>query len=166
MWPKRPPRVASFPYVGCHRYFITALTRDRCRAFSDASFASSVAAQIPPFFGTRGFAVPAYCLMPDHVHLLLEGTSDDADALEAVRIWKQRVGYAWKSQTKTPLWQTGFYDRVLRERDDTRAVVRYLLNNPVRAGLVREAADYSWSGSSCYTFEELAEHAGDWNPSW
>jgi REP element-mobilizing transposase RayT len=104
--------------------------------------------------------------MPDHVHLLLEGATDDADLREAVRVWKQLVGHAWKSQTKAPLWQTGFHDRVLREGDDTRAVVRYLLNNPVRAGLVQNAADYRWSGSSQYTFEELAEHAGHWRPSW
>ena len=122
--------------------------------------------QIPPFFASRWFAVPAYCLMPDHVHLLLEGTTDEADLREAVRAWKQLVGYAWKSQTKAHLWQTGFHDRVLREGDDTRAVVRYLLNNPVRAGLVGNAADYRWSGSSRYTFEELAEHAGHWRPSW
>ena len=104
--------------------------------------------------------------MPDHVHTLLEGTTDDADVLEAFRVWKQTVGYAWKTRTQAPLWQTGFYDRVLRESDDTRAVVRYLLDNPVRAGLVKDAADYPWSGSSQYTLEELAEHAGDWNPSW
>ena len=122
--------------------------------------------QIPPFFAGRGFAVPAYCLMPDHIHLLLEGTTDDADLREAVRVWKQMVGYAWKRRSNRPLWQGGFHDRVLRERDDTRAVVRYLLNNPVRAGLVQDAADYPWSGSSHYTFEQLAEHAGEWNPSW
>jgi len=98
--------------------------------------------------------------MPDHVHTLLEGTTDDADVLETFRVWKQTVGHAWKRRTQAPLWQTGFYDRVLRESDDTRAVVRYLLNNPVRAGLVKDAADYEWSGSSQYTFEELAEHAG------
>jgi len=122
--------------------------------------------QIPPFFASREFAVPAYCLMPDHVHLFLEGTSNEADLCEAVRVWKQIVGHAWRRHMNVPLWQTGFHDHVLREGDDTRAVVRYLLNNPVRAGLVRDAADYRWSGSSHFTFEELARHAGDWTPGW
>jgi putative transposase len=99
--------------------------------------------------------------MPDHVHLLLEGTADAADLRESVRVWKQLVGYAWKRRTNTQLWQIGFHDHVLRERDDTRAIVRYLLNNPVRAGLVQAASEYPWSGSSLYTFQELAEHAGD-----
>jgi putative transposase len=104
--------------------------------------------------------------MPDHVHLLLEGLSDDADLREAVRVWKQKTGYEWKRFARQPLWQTGFHDRVLRDGDDTRAVVRYLLENPVRAGLVKDAADYRWSGSSSYSFAELAAHAGDWSPTW
>jgi len=164
MWPRRPPRAPSFEYLGRYRYFVTAVTRDRAQSFRNVDFVSQVAAQIPPFFEQRGFAVTAYCLMPDHVHLLLEGISDDADLREAFRVWKQLVGYAWKSRRHEPLWQTGYYDHVLRERDDTCAVVRYLLNNPVRAGLVQDAADYKWSGSSRYTFLELAEHAGTWTP--
>ena len=104
--------------------------------------------------------------MPDHVHLLLEGTSDDADLREAVRSWKQRTGYDWKQRTGMQLWQPGFHDRVMREGDDTRLVVRYILHNPVRAGLVMDARRYPWSGSSQYTFEELLEHAGDWAPEW
>jgi putative transposase len=166
MWPKRPPRAGSFPYLGLYRYLITAVTRNRLPSFCDEDFCTGVAAQIQPFFASRDFSVTAYCLMPDHVHLLLEGTTDAADLREAVRVWKQVVGYAWKQRANTHLWQIGFHDHILRERDDTRAVVRYLLNNPVRAGLVRDAAHYRWSGSSRYTFQELAEHAGDWNPGW
>ena len=166
MWPNRPPRAASFPYLGLYRYLITSVTRNRSPSFRDHDFAQATAKQIPPFFSSRDFAVSAYCLMPDHVHLLLEGTTDAADLREAVRVWKQLVGYAWKCRTNTHLWQIGFHDHVLRETDDTRAVVRYLLNNPVRAGLVQDPSKYPWSGSSRYTFQELAEHAGNWNPGW
>ena len=94
MWPRRPPRAASFSYRGRHRYLVTAVTRDRSPSFSDSRFAGEVVSQIPPFFERRGFAVTAYCLMPNHVHLLLEGVSDDADLREAVRVWKQWVGHA------------------------------------------------------------------------
>ena len=59
--------------------------------------------------------------MPDHLHLLLEGTSDDADLREAVRAWKQRTGYDWKQRTGSRLWQPGFHDRVMRDGDDARA---------------------------------------------
>jgi putative transposase len=104
--------------------------------------------------------------MPDHLHLLLEGSSDAADLREAVRAWKQRTGYDWKARAATQLWQPGFHDRVMREADDTRSVVRYVLENPVRAGLVNSAREYPWSGSSRYTLAELEEHAGAWTPAW
>jgi len=104
--------------------------------------------------------------MPDHVHLLLEGADDTADVVEAMRLWKQRTAFAWKQRTGARLWQKGFHDRLLRDDDDTRAVVRYLLENPVRAGLVRRVKDYPWLGSSRYTLDDLLVRAGDWSPVW
>jgi REP element-mobilizing transposase RayT len=112
MWPSNPPRIKAFPYRGCRRYLITM--------------------KIPPFFAARNFEVLAYCVMPDHLHLLLEGTSEDADLREAVRAWKQWTGYDWKQRTGSRLWQPGFHDRVMRDGDDARAVVAYVLRNPVR----------------------------------
>jgi len=104
--------------------------------------------------------------MPDHLHLFLEGTSDNADLREAVRVWKQRTAFEWKAATGSRLWQPGFHDRVMREGDDDRLVVRYVLQNPVRAGLVNTACDYPWSGSLRYTIAELEQYAGEWRPDW
>ena len=52
------------------------------------------------------------------------------------------------------------------EGDDARSVVRYLLYNPVRAGLVRTAREYPWSGSLRFTLSELEGYAGSWAPEW
>jgi putative transposase len=166
MWPNRPPRVQGFSYLGYQRYFVTLTTHQRAKFFGDRTHAGTLSAQIPAFFGQRGFEVLAYCVMPDHMHLLLEGTTQDADLREVIRAWKQRTGYDWKTRTGTHLWQPGFHDRVMREGDDTRLVVRYILQNPVRAGLVTIARDYPWSGSSRYTPGELEDHAGTWTPQW
>ena len=100
------------------------------------------------------------------MHLLLEGADERADVVETMRTWKQRTGFDWKGRTGTRLWQKGFHDRVLRDSDDTRAVVRYVLENPIRAGLVRQGNEYRWLGSSRYTLDELLEHAGNWTPGW
>ena len=166
MWQNRVRRAKGFDYLGYQRYLITLTTRFRARSFADPPGADALSAQIGPFFAVRHFDVLAYCVMPDHVHLLLEGASDDADLREAVRSFKQRTGYDWKQRMGTQLWQPGFHDRVMRESDETRRVVRYILHNPVRAGLVKDAREYRWSGSSRYTFDELIEHAGDWTPAW
>ncbi|HEV8394115.1 MAG TPA: transposase [Vicinamibacterales bacterium] len=91
--------------------------------------------------GCHRYFVTTYtlCVMPDHVHILPEGMSDDADFRNAVRVWKLRTGYAWRMKHQTALWQIGYWERVLREKDDARAVIRYMLENPARrtGGAVR-----------------------------
>ena len=104
--------------------------------------------------------------MPDHVHLLLEGTLDGADLRETMRIWKQMSAYDWKARSAAQLWQPGFHDHVLRDEEDTRSVVGYILQNPVRARLARCPSEYQWLGSLRYTIVDLEVHAGSWRPSW
>ena len=55
------------------------------------------------------------------------------------------------------MWQTGYFERVLRETDDTRAVVAYILDNPVRRGLVTDPRDYPLSGSGLYAMADLVD---------
>ena len=45
---------------------------------------------------------------------------------------------------KTPVWQEGYYDHGLRDDEDYRAGVRYVMQNPIRAGLVRRVEDYPY----------------------
>jgi putative transposase len=166
MWADRLRRVNGFSYVGFQRYLITISTRFRSRTFANASHAAALSSQISPFFAARHFEVVAYCLMPDHLHVLLEGTAENADLREAVRAWKQRTGYDWKRHSREPLWQPGYHDRVLREGEDTCLIVRYILWNPVRAGLVTTIREYPWIGSLRYSLAELEAHAGQWSPEW
>jgi putative transposase len=102
-------------------------------------------------------ALLAYCFMPDHVHLLAEGMTDRADARAFMILAKKRSGIAYSRRTRKPLWQEGYYDRVLRAGDDVRAVARYMLNNPVRAGLVRHPFEYPHLGSDRWSLVELVE---------
>ena len=47
--------------------------------------------------------------------------------------------------TGESLWQDGYFDRVLRRDDDSTVVVRYMLENPVRAGLARQPEDHPFT---------------------
>jgi len=162
--PNRPPRIAGFSYVGLHVYFLTICCDRRRRWFEDNEMATWLVSQIVETFPAGQFAVIAYCVMPDHVHLLLEGTTDDADLIGAMRVWKQRTGFAWKRRTGQRLWQSGFYDHVLRDEDSVPSIVKYIIGNPVRARLVADASLYPHTGSSRYRFDELAEGVADWRP--
>jgi putative transposase len=82
------------------------------------------------------FDVLAYCMMPDHAHLLVQGLTASAALRPFVGTIKQRSGYAFGRQTGNRLWQKGYYDRTVRDDEDLLCVARYIEANPVRAGLV------------------------------
>ena len=110
------------------------------------------------------FAVIAYCVMPDHLHVLAEGTSEQAALERFVTRFKQATGYEWKRRNHSSLWQEGYFDRVLRDEDPEAGIVNYIVSNPVRSGIVDDPADYPLSGSSRYTYEQLADVIADWSP--
>jgi putative transposase len=94
----------------------------------------------------EGFSILAYCLMPDHVHLVVEGLTDAADMRRFVKIAKQRVVYSLREEHAVRgVWQEGYHDWVLRAEESTEDVIRYVLENPVRARLVEKPEDYPFS---------------------
>ena len=95
--------------------------------------------------------------MPDHFHALLEGTTDGSDLRECVRQFKQRSSCAWKHAHGTALWQRGYWERVLRSDEHTITVARYILDNPVRARLVKAPEAYPFSGSLTMSVRDLLQ---------
>ena len=106
-----------------------------------------------------GFDNIAYCFMPDHVHKVMKASTSSSDAKEYIKRAKQYSGFYYSKQFGTRLWQRYGYDRVALRDDEPRAWVRYVIENPVRAGLVATAEDYPFTGSSLYTMKELIEMA-------
>jgi putative transposase len=153
----RPKRLPTFSYVGLHRYFLTFCCNRRRDVFVDAEVVAAALEQILRSSTRYQFAVIAYCFMPDHLHLLVEGRADDADLIAFARDIKQRTGYHWPGKADGVLWQDGYYERALRDDEQTLTVVKYILENPVRAGLVREPRDYPYSGSMIFTWPQLSE---------
>lgn len=152
-----PEHLKSFPYLGTYRYFLTFCTRHRARHFADHVVVNEAVVQILRTARVEAFEVVAYCFMPDHVHLLIEGTRADSHLKAFVRRLTQRTGHAFAARTGTGLWQRYGYERVLRRDESTAVVARYVIGNPVRAGLVDSVFDYPYWGSGKYTREELAE---------
>jgi REP element-mobilizing transposase RayT len=87
-----------------------------------------------------------YCLMPDHLHLVALGNSDNSNVLRAVKHYTQVTGYWLKQNRHSFEWQRSFYDRIIRARE-LGSHVRYVLDNPVRTGLVLEWRDYRFRGA-------------------
>jgi REP element-mobilizing transposase RayT len=88
--------------------------------------------------------------MPDHAHLLVEGLTASSDLRRFVKMPKQRSGGAHSRKYHQPLWQEGYFERVLRDPDDAAQVARYIVMNPVRAGLVMEPCHYPYVGACLF----------------
>ena len=59
------------------------------------------------------------------------------------------------------MWQSGYYDHVLRQEEDRLRVTAYLLGNPIRAGLVTRIGDYPFWGSAVWSRNDLIEAVQD-----
>ena len=153
----RPEHLTSFDYLGLHRYFLTFCTVERHPAFEAFERVDLVRTQFRRTAVERRFAILAYCFMPDHVHLLVEGTAEDSDGLRFIRNAKQYSGYYYQRSFGVKLWQRYGFERVLRHEEDSLAVSRYILQNPIRAGLATTAEEYPFLGSDVYPIEAISE---------
>jgi len=151
----RPRRLDRVSYVGFERYFITTCTAFRRPFFATSSVATDVAAQLLHNADHFEFALLAYCLMPDHLHALVEARSEQSDFQAFVKRFKQTTGFSHRRLTKHALWQPGFHERILRNDEASAAVVRYILENPVRAGIARQISEYPFAGSGVYDLASL-----------
>ena len=85
----RPRRLVGVSCVGMQRYFVTTCTAFRRPVFTDGALAERTIAQILAVARESQFATAAYCLMPDHLHLLLLAQTDAADLERTVKRLKQ-----------------------------------------------------------------------------
>jgi putative transposase len=142
--PRRLRRLPGFSYCGIHQYSLVFSVFQRRVAFSDLATVRTCLSQIVRAAGDTAFVVVAYCFMPAHLHMVVSGTRDHASLPLFVHRAKQLSGYHANPYRR--LWQAGYHDRVLRPYDDIAYFVAYVLDNPVRAGLVKFRADYPYSG--------------------
>ena len=166
VFPRRPIRLPQSEYVGCRWYFVTTCCNARRPLFSSHILADYFIDLLRAESGTASFAVHAYCLMPDHVHLLVEGLEPRCDLVQFIKILKQKSGFTHVQKTGTPLWQRFFYDHVLRADDPVDGVALYIWLNPVRAGLCAAPQDYPFSGSFTVDWQKRIAPRVLWTPPW
>ena len=128
-------RLGRFSEPG-RAYHITATTRGRVPVFEDLRSARILIQALKASDQQGHSETLAFVVRPDHLHWLF--------VLKAGRL-QDAVG-AVKSVTahrlRQPVWQDGYHDHALRQEEDLRAVARYIIANPVRAGLVERLGDY------------------------
>jgi putative transposase len=152
---RRSLRLPGFDYHHPGPYHVTLGTYERQPFFTSPELVAALREELASVAASAGAQIYAYCFMPDHLHILLV-LSGTMDLVEFVRRFKGRsTRVFWQHGGKGKLWQRGFYDHILRAEEGLPEVARYILANPVRAGLAQDFRSYFGSGSFVFRLEDL-----------
>ena len=133
-------------YTDSPVYFLTACTARRRSILADAEVHEAFLL----FCRTaeeKGVWVGRYVLMPDHLHLFA-AFAPNAPSLSAwMKAFKGAISESlYKRGFRSPFWQKGFFDHVLRSAESYGQKWQYVLDNPVRKGLVAKPDDWPYQG--------------------
>lgn len=123
-------------------YIVTTVVHGRHPIFADWYAACACARSLHAAPADTSVTSLAWVVMPDHVHWLF---SLNEGSLERVmQRFKSRAARAVNASmgAEGVVWQRGYHDHAVRREEDLRALARYVIGNPVRAGLARSVGAY------------------------
>lgn len=124
-------------------YLVTATTFNRTRVFEDFRAACAAARCFEDRVVLGDTAMLAWVLMPDHAHWLIELSENDVLSKVMNRIKSASARHANRVlHREGRLWSAAYHDHGLRAEDDLADTARYVVANPLRAGLVKNLGDY------------------------
>jgi REP element-mobilizing transposase RayT len=141
-------RLSNFGYKGSSFvYFITICTANKQPYFLNDEIAKTIADEMEFRKINKEIKLFCYCIMPDHLHVLLSLTEDYQKKLQDwVSAFKR---YTAKITSQSfgikPLWQRNFYDHIVRKEESLLKIAEYIVNNPVRKGMVSNWEEYPYS---------------------
>ena len=165
------PRIARAVAVG-HPHHITQRGNYRQQVFKTGEDYLQYLQWLKEYCEKYSFKIWAYCLMSNHVHFVGVPMNDDSLSRVFSTLHMRYSQYVNQQNSASGhLWQGRFFSCVLDERH-VYAAVRYVENNPVRAGIVDDPSDYKWSSAKAHVFKEqnqvlnsqcfLTERIEDW----
>lgn len=115
-----------------------------CR-LRDPEIASLVQDALLHFDGER-YRLLAWCVMPNHVHVVAEMLEGHALS-DVVKSWKSFTGRQANAHLgrSGAFWETDYFDRYMRDEAHLLRTISYVENNPLKAGLVSEPAEWPWA---------------------
>lgn len=117
-------------------HFVTITTKDRIRRFEKPELSEATIRVLIHLREKHGFQLFSYCLMPDHFHGLIRVDNSDLDLSNICGRFKGLSTREFWRFSEGKLWHRGFYERIVEGDDAIYGCVRYIRQNPVKAGLV------------------------------
>jgi putative transposase len=144
-FPRTPQRL-DFLHIRDPLYFITCCAYRRRPVLANPQLHdafTSFAARAQMEFG---ILVGRYVILPDHLHLFVS-LGEDVSLAKWMGSLKRVLSKVVKPvDSADPVWQRGFFDHVMRSAESYSQKWDYVRENPVRAGLVRDADEWPYSG--------------------
>jgi len=124
-------------------YVVTTVTYKRQWFFRQWQIGRLVVSEMQRLHAERIVQSLAWVIMPDHLHWLLV-LGETMSLSQLMRTFKGRAARQVNQalQRTGRVWETAFYDHALRRDEEVKAVARYIIANPIRAGLVTRIGDY------------------------
>jgi len=114
--------------------------------FRNDSVASMVCQNVQFYSRKLTYRLYGYTLMPDHLHVLLSPAASERRLAYWLDVFKSHTTNRFHERGhRGPLWQPSAHDHVCRDGETAEAVLMYIVNNPVRAGLVERWRDWPWT---------------------
>ncbi len=122
-------------------YLITTVTHQRCPFFQEYKSGRCVVSAL--MAAERSALTLSYVVMPDHLHWLMQ-LKENATLSRVMQFVKSSSAKSYNqlSSRQCSVWSKGFHDRALRCEEDVQDYARYIVANPLRAGLVDKVGDY------------------------
>jgi putative transposase len=142
-------------------YFVTARTAQRRPVFSDRRAASLFLRELQACREELGFLLLSFVVMPDHVHLVVV-PGPGADLCRVMQHVKGRFARTFNVVRggKGAVWQPRFYESAVRTEVQLERWVRYIDENPVRAGLAASPRGYPFSSAGGALAVDLEPYLG------
>ncbi|WWW36331.1 transposase [Stenotrophomonas rhizophila] len=123
---------------------LTSTVADRRKLFVDAARVECVVEALRCSDREARSRTLAWVVMPDHVHWLMQ--LRDGNISRCMQAFKSRASRAFNLHTgaQGSVWQRGFYDHCVRSDESLERQARYLIENPVRAGLAASVGEYPY----------------------
>jgi REP element-mobilizing transposase RayT len=156
-------------------FYLSSFAKDRLEVFRKDEIKVIACNALDEARRSGGFAIYAYVIMPDHLHVITDSTRSSSYTLRFINgiIGRRIIDYLkernfesslrkLRQEVKRQNYRYSLWDhhpnvRLLMTENMLMERVNYTHQNPVRAGLVKHAEDYRWSSIRCWTGKVLKD---------
>ncbi|UCE61730.1 MAG: transposase [Phycisphaerales bacterium] len=132
----RSVRLPEFDYREHVPYHVTVCAWHGMTPFANIALATMVCESLSRLCDEYRAYLGAFCLMPDHLHILLSPDRSGLTLGDLIgRVKGSTTNQSWKLGWSGKLWQPRFYDHIVRKSEGVAEVARYIFENPERKEL-------------------------------